>query len=201
MESERTTKVCADIYLKGFGITVGSDFYYVFDPAARLTRDRMAVATTFTVNGVFNATNATMPYGLAGTFTFTNATAANDPSAALFRGKIMCARDPDWPWWRQGMNPYALIALVPAFSLLLAMSNLQPLRSKQMPVMVVIACIGYGTNMLANHYIFNHSDIVSFIGAFVIGILGNLYSRIFKGTGFVVMVPGVLFLVPVGITK
>lgn len=45
--------------------------------------------------------------------------------------------------------------------------------------------------------IFNHSDIVSFIGAFVVGILGNLYSRIFRGTGFVVMVPGVLFLVPV----
>lgn len=45
--------------------------------------------------------------------------------------------------------------------------------------------------------IFDHSDIVSFIGAFVVGILGNLYSRVFRGTGFVVMVPGVLFLVPV----
>ncbi|CAD6588415.1 MAG: hypothetical protein CYPHOPRED_004382, partial [Cyphobasidiales sp. Tagirdzhanova-0007] len=47
--------------------------------------------------------------------------------------------------------------------------------------------------------IFNHSDIVSFIGSFVIGILGNLYSRLFRGTGFVVMVTGVLFLVPSGI--
>ena len=38
---------------------------------------------------------------------------------------------------------------------------------------------------------------MSFLGSFVVGILGNLYSRIFRGTGFVVMVPGILFLVPV----
>lgn len=35
--------------------------------------------------------------------------------------------------------------------------------------MVVISCIGYLTNTLANHYIFDRSDVVSAIGAFVIG--------------------------------
>ena len=48
-------------------------------------------------------------------------------------------------------------------------------------------------------YIFNRSDVVSAIGAFVVGVLGNLYSRIFRGTAFVVMVNGIGFLIPSGI--
>jgi hypothetical protein len=32
--------------------------------------------------------------------------------------------------------------------------------------------------------IFHQSYVVSFLGAFVIGLLGNMYSRIFKGTAF-----------------
>ena len=36
----------------------------------------------------------------------------------------------------------------------------------------------------ANHFIFNRSDVVSAIGAFVVGLLGNIYSRIFGGTAF-----------------
>ena len=67
------------------------------------------------------------------------------------------------------MPPIYLIALVPLFSLLLSMWNMQPLKSRQLPVMVVISCIGYSTNTLANHYIFGRSDVVSAIGAFAIG--------------------------------
>jgi uncharacterized membrane protein YjjB (DUF3815 family) len=33
----------------------------------------------------------------------------------------------------------------------------------------LIACLGYVANMAANHYIFDRSDVVSAIGAFVIG--------------------------------
>ena len=35
------------------------------------------------------------------------------------------------------------------------------------------------------------------VGAVVVGLLGNLYSRIFKGYAYPAMVPGVLFLIPV----
>lgn len=183
--------------LQGFGIAVGSDFYYLFDPAARRQHQQLNTVSSYTLQGSFSASNSTSPYDLTGTFTFTNNSLSAKPDAGLFQGNITCSRDPAWEWWRQGINPLILIALVPTFSLLLSMWNLQPLRSRQLPVMVFIACTGFATNMLANHYIFNHSDVVSFLGATVIGILGNLYSRLFKGTGFVVMVPGVLFLVPV----
>lgn len=59
--------------------------------------------------------------------------------------------------------------------------------------------IGFITNRLATEYIFDRSDVVSFIGATVIGLLGNMYSRLFNGTAFTAMATGVLFLVPSGI--
>ena len=63
--------------------------------------------------------------------------------------------------------------------------------------MVLISCAAYTANTVANRHIFNRSDIVSAIGAFTIGLLGNIHSRSGKGTAFTSMVTGVLFLVPV----
>lgn len=77
------------------------------------------------------------------------------------------------------MPPIYLILLVPAFSVLLSLWNMQPLKSRQLPVMVVISCIGFLTNNLANRYIFDRSDVVSAIVAFVIGyvILSFAWAR------------------------
>lgn len=83
---------------------------------------------------------------------------------------------------------------------------MQPLRSRELPVMIFIAVVGYVANRAATMFvrrspsfppllcsadtvgpqrqIFERSDIVSFIGATVIGLLGNLYSRLFNGTSF-----------------
>ncbi|QRW20291.1 pheromone-regulated membrane protein [Rhizoctonia solani] len=80
-----------------------------------------------------------------------------------------------------------------------SMWKLQPFLSKQLPVMVFISCCSYAANKAANRYIFNRSDIVSAIGAFVTGILGNAYARIFRGTAYTAMVTAVGFLVPSGI--
>jgi len=67
--------------------------------------------------------------------------------------------------------------------------------------MVLISCTAYFANMFANYYIFERSDIVSAIGAFVVGVLGNIYSRKMGGTAFTSMVTGVLFLVPSGLSQ
>ena len=93
----------------------------------------------------------------------------------------------------------AEFALVPTFATLLALSNLQPYWLLDFPIMVVIAICSYISNKVASHFIFGHSDIVASVGAFVVEILGNGYSRMFGGTAFTVMVPGVLFLVPVSV--
>src|SRR2546423_1621387 len=67
--------------------------------------------------------------------------------------------------------------------------------------MTIISIASYTANKIVNHYIFNRSDIVSAIGAFTVGILGNVYSRKMGGTAFTSMVTGVLFLVPVSLAN
>jgi uncharacterized membrane protein YjjB (DUF3815 family) len=202
----------------GFGIAIGSDFYFLVDPTARKGDNSLDGSTAYTLEGTFSALNGTSPYTLSGSWTFNNST-RDAAHAALFKGDVACPRDPSWQWWRSTVSPYFLFAFVPIFALLICLSNMTPVKNKQLPVMIAIACAGWVTNNVANRCkfkekheasgrtlialtpdIFNHSDVVSFLGSFVVGILGNMYSRVFKGTGFVVMVPGVLFMVPVSLS-
>jgi uncharacterized membrane protein YjjB (DUF3815 family) len=185
----------------GFSISVGSDFFYLFDPASRRAHDAAlaAAANTVTTDGTFSAMNGSVLWN--GTWTFANATvgAVTASQASLQKGNVMCVRDPSWEWWRSDVSAYWLFLLVPVFSVCLSLWNLQPIRSRELPVMTAISIIGYVANRVATIYIFDRSDIVSFIGATVIGLLGNLYSRLFNGTSFTAMATGVLFLVPSGI--
>lgn len=63
--------------------------------------------------------------------------------------------------------------------------------------MVGFSCCAYAANRAAALVLPGRTDIVSAAGAFVIGSLGNVYSRLVGGTAFTSMVTGVLFLVPV----
>ena len=61
--------------------------------------------------------------------------------------------------------------------------------------MVVISCISFSDNTA--NYVFNRSNVVSGIGAFAVGFLGNVYSRRLGCAAPMAMVAGELFLVPV----
>ena len=141
-------------------------------------------------NGTFAQINQGEP--LVGTFTFT-------AGAPLAREHIVdgCYRPPGFPWYRQPFPWWTEFAIVPIFSTLSSLANLQPFWTAELLVMVVISCASYAANKVANHFIFNRSDVVSAIGAFAVGLLGNIYSRRMGGTAFTSMVTGVLFLVPV----
>jgi uncharacterized membrane protein YjjB (DUF3815 family) len=131
---------------------------------------------------------------MVGTWTFTHAVPLNQLD--IYEG---CYRPKIFPWYLQPFPAWTEFIIVPVFSILSSLANLQPFRSKQLPIMVVISCASYASNKVANHYIFNRSDVVSAIGAFTVGLLGNIYSRKMGGTAFTSMVTGVLFLVPVGV--
>lgn len=175
----------------GFGIAIGSDVYFLLDPAARKTM-YVPLESSTVVEGSFTMANQTMPMW-TGSFSFSNGT-----RNALNVGTINCEREPEWPWYRQPISPWFNFLFVPAFSLLSCFNLLQPLRSWDVLVMVTIACVGWTANMTANHFVFNRSDVVSAIGSFIIGILGNVYSRLFRGTAFTATAVAVLFLVPSG---
>ncbi|KAF8812572.1 DUF1212-domain-containing protein [Phlegmacium glaucopus] len=184
----------------GFGLQIGNDFYLLLDPPARRHLDSLAASLSSTVSltGTWLADNSTdnSTVPLNGTWTFTHIVLPSDQD--IYNG---CYRPKTFPWYLQPFPTWTAFLIVPLFSTLSSLANLQPLRSKQLPVMVVISCCSYASNKIANHYIFNRSDVVSAIGAFTVGLLGNVYSRRMGGTAFTSMVTGVLFLVPSGLSQ
>jgi len=132
-----------------------------------------------------------------------------------------CYRSPQWSWAFQTPQWYHTIPLIPLFALLLALWNMQSLRTNvhrlDMLIMVAFGCVSYtgvnilhlqgvsagGTDMESNFTAnkvgstFVHGSLGSIAGAFSVSLLGSLYAQIFHGFAFASMVPGVLLLVPV----
>ncbi|KAG8692434.1 hypothetical protein FRC08_009782 [Ceratobasidium sp. 394] len=181
----------------GFSLTIGSDFYYLVDSSARrrITAALNNISDTYDLPGVFTNDNGQVVFDGAFTFLKPAASVSNNVKY-VSKG---CIRDLNGPWYLQHLPVWTLFILVPLYSIISSLWKLQPLRSKQLPIMVTISCASYAANKAANRFIFNRSDVVSAIGAFVTGILGNVYARIFRGTAFTAMVTAVSFLVPSGI--
>ncbi|KAL9712845.1 pheromone-regulated protein prm10 [Leucoagaricus gongylophorus] len=182
----------------GFGLQIGSDFYLLLDPSYRAQLEEVAssISSTISLSGTWVADNSTtVAIPLIGTWTFNH-----NVSPTQYDIIDGCFRPKRFSWYLQPFPTWTSFIIVPMFSLLSSLANLQPFRSKQLPVMVIISCCSYASNKIANHYIFNRSDIVSAIGAFTVGLLGNIYSRRMGGTAFTSMVTGVLFLVPSGLS-
>ncbi|KAF8606958.1 DUF1212-domain-containing protein [Ceratobasidium sp. AG-I] len=173
----------------GFSLTIGSDLFYLVDRSAR---PRMAatlanITDSYNLPGVFTDDNGQVIFN--GTFTFLKpAASVSNTVKYISKG---CTRQNGGPWYLQQLPIWSLFILVPIYSVISSLWKLQPLRSKQLPVMVAISCLSYAAN--------KGNDVVSAIGAFVTGILGNVYARVFRGTAFTAMVTAVSFLVPSGI--
>ena len=152
------------------------------------------LAATTVLTGSWTADNDTRNGSIptTGTWTFTRTVPIQELD--IVHG---CFRPVAFPWYLQPFPWWNAFFTVPIFSVLSSLMNMQPYWSFQLFVMVFISCLAFAANIAANHFIFNRSDVVSAIGAFVVGILGNIYSRKFSGTAFTSMVTGVLFLVPV----
>lgn len=99
----------------------------------------------------------------------------------------------------KGVNAWYKMLLLPVSAVLLACVN--QARWKQLPVMVVIASAGYAVSFFVNERLSNASQIASGIASFVIGVLGNLYSRIGHGLAFAAMLPAIFVQVPSGIAS
>ncbi|KAJ7129524.1 hypothetical protein C8R44DRAFT_615123 [Mycena epipterygia] len=184
----------------GFGLQIGSDFYLLLDSEARHKLDNLAgtLSSVSEISGTWISDNSTQNISIPANGTWTFVHIVTPHAAEIIDG---CYRPRDFPWYLQPFPVWCSIIIVPLFSLLSSLANLQPFRSKQLPVMVLISCCSYASNKVANHYIFNRSDVVSAIGAFTVGLMGNIYSRKMGGTAFTSMVTGVLFLVPSGLSQ
>ncbi|KAF1949027.1 DUF1212-domain-containing protein [Byssothecium circinans] len=69
-------------------------------------------------------------------------------------------------------------------------------KYKQMPVMIAIALTGYVVNYYANKKFTASAPIAYTFGAFAVGVLANLYSRLRHGVAAAVLLPAVYVQVP-----
>ncbi|EJD05985.1 DUF1212-domain-containing protein [Fomitiporia mediterranea MF3/22] len=197
--------IMTSLYL-GFGLTLGSDvFLFVDRPARRAAHAAAArLASSTMIQGYYQAYNSTgSGFGNSGNatftgyFTFTNSSAPGPPN--IVQG---CFRDKNWGWYLQPVPYWSLFFLIPLFAFCSSMNNQQHWYSRQMVVMVSIACVSFWITRLCNITLglSNHPDYVSLIGSWLVGILGNGYSRRFGGTAFTAMLTGILLLVPDGLS-
>jgi uncharacterized membrane protein YjjB (DUF3815 family) len=187
----------------GVALQMGSDFYSAFktQESERLAAISNALFANPVLTGSYLLEKIPSGTGipLVGSWSFVNTTMPARPD--IVQG---CYRPDSFPWFLQPAPWWFAFFIVPVFAAIGSLANDQPLKGRKnfehFFAMVFIACASYATNAIANHYIFNSSDIVSAIGAFTIGVLGNIYSRWRKCTALAVMITGVLFLVPSGLS-
>lgn len=72
---------------------------------------------------------------------------------------------------------------------------------KQAPVMIFIAEAGYIVNYFSNLKLQSNPELANTLGAFTIGVLGNLYSRIWHGHAATAILPAIFVLVPSGLAS
>lgn len=158
---------------------MGSDFWFMIDKSARERRVQAAssLTTIIKMNGtlipsanetaVFQTLLDSLGENLNGSWTFINQT--QKVSHKYHYQIVGCYREPSWPWYQRPFPFWSLFILVPLYSLCSASWNLQPLWSKQMPVMVAISCFSYAARKVLQHMIGPRNEVVSACGAFVIG--------------------------------
>ncbi|KAL2859523.1 hypothetical protein BJX68DRAFT_252404 [Aspergillus pseudodeflectus] len=88
---------------------------------------------------------------------------------------------------------------VPLFVIFVAIIN--QTKWKQLPVMIFIALSGYVTNYFSTTKLGSNSEVANTVGAFTIGLLGNLYSRIWRGHAAAAILPAIFVLVPSGLAS
>ncbi|KAF9448693.1 DUF1212-domain-containing protein [Macrolepiota fuliginosa MF-IS2] len=125
--------------------------------------------------------------------THTKVYGAEDYSCAL-------THNPNGPWYQTTPSKFWAFLTVPHFSLFLSMRNQAPYNRKELPLLVIIASIGWVTNYFTGTRFVGQSDITAAVGAFAVGIIANIYARVFSGSNaFVVMITGILFQLPSGL--
>lgn len=105
---------------------------------------------------------------------------------------ISCPQDGAFP------NPYVarfpFVAIMTVWLLIINQG-----KWKQLPPMTIIALCGYTTNYFSTKRLGPNSQVANTVGAFTIGIMGNLYSRLWHGHAATAILPGIFILVPSGL--
>lgn len=97
------------------------------------------------------------------------------------------------------LNPYFGFAFVPGFVVCICL--LYQAKWRQMPVMLFVACAGYIVNYYSSKRFTIAPQIANTVGAFAVGVLANLYSRLRHGVAAATLIPAIFTQVPGGLAS
>jgi len=92
---------------------------------------------------------------------------------------------------------YYSFIFVPLFTMCLIVIN--QAKWTQAPVMIVIAFAGYVVNFFSAQRFSSNAQVANTLGAFSVGVLGNLYSRLHHGVAAAALLPAIFVQVPSGL--
>lgn len=96
------------------------------------------------------------------------------------------------------LNEYAsAFPFVLLFTVCLTLIN--QAKYKQVPMMLLTSFAGYTVNFFSAKHFSTNTQIANALGAFTIGVIGNLYSRIHHGLAAAAMLPAIFVQVPSGL--
>ncbi|KAK6513290.1 hypothetical protein TWF281_004931 [Arthrobotrys megalospora] len=95
------------------------------------------------------------------------------------------------------MSEYYKFLFVLVFTLCLNVLN--QCKWKQLPVSLTISISGFAVNFFATRRFPTNVQIANALGAFTIGVIGNLYSRLSHQIAFTSIVPAIFIQVPSGL--
>ena len=95
------------------------------------------------------------------------------------------------------ISGYWKFFFVPPFTICLIVINQG--RLMQMPVMVLISLAGYVVNFFSSLKFPSNVQVSQTLGALAIGLMGNLYSRFWRGLSAAALLPAIFVQVPSGL--
>ncbi|KAJ5545132.1 hypothetical protein N7461_007436 [Penicillium sp. DV-2018c] len=98
-------------------------------------------------------------------------------------------------WGNEYIQRFPFVALFCLFAALINQS-----KPKQLPVTIIMGLCGYVTNYFSTKKL-GANQVANTIGAFTIGLLANLYSRLWHGHAAAAIIPGIFTLVPSGLAS
>ncbi|KAJ5779166.1 hypothetical protein N7457_006886 [Penicillium paradoxum] len=98
-------------------------------------------------------------------------------------------------WGNEYIQRFPFVALFCLFAALINQS-----KPKQLPVTIFMGVCGYVTNYFSTKKL-GSNQVANTVGAFTIGLLANLYSRLWHGHAAAAIIPGIFTLVPSGLAS
>ena len=95
------------------------------------------------------------------------------------------------------ISGYWKFFFIPPFTVCLIVINQGKLH--QMPVMVLISLAGYVVNFFSSLKFPSNVQVSQTLGALTIGLMGNLYSRVWEGVSAAALLPAIFVQVPSGL--